>query len=136
MGRIKYSAFFIFIIISCNNNLDEPLIYKNDLTYVKNIFIEEVNFIDKNVIEIRKTILIDDIFDTLFIRKINGKEILGHLINLKFPTSYKKEENKLGYSLFFNNKSNALKSITFKNDSIVNFFFRTFKYFISYSKRI
>ena len=122
MGRIRYSAFFIIIIIvSCNNNPDGTLIYDNDLIYIKEILNKEVNYIDENVTEIQKTILINDILDTVSIREINGKEILTHLLDIKIPRSYKKEENKLGYSLFFNDKSNALKSIKLKRDTVVKF---------------
>jgi hypothetical protein len=123
MGILKWNCFIVIGFIMSCANLPENSINKDiGILNIDSILNEEVSYIDNNVLNIEKKILINNILDTVAILSAKGSMILNVLLEIKYPQLYIKDERKTGYKLVFKDKSKPLKSIVYNKGSDIKFF--------------
>ena len=109
--------------MSCYNISEDIIINDKFILSINNIINEQVKYIDNNVLDIEKYIQMNDILDTISLKSFKGNEILKLLLDIKYPKKYIKEKSKLGYKIVFKDHSKPLRSIIYKKDTQIEFFF-------------
>ena len=122
MGYLKWKSLIIIGFLMSCTTLSENVINKDEsLLKIDSIIYEEVKYIDNNVLNIEKKILINNILDTLSLKSAKGNEVLKILLDIKYPKSYIKNKSKTGYKFVFKDKSKPLKSIIYNKGSDIKF---------------